>query len=423
MKVRGSKGVSQLGLPQWTEALLLEADGEGEPRDPLRAQMTLDQAADGLFRSGNIGITSLTDHLGYLALHGWLRDVTVRFFESPAARQEAYHRVSWLHGFTNRGLAMQEKQKGRWAVYGISRLRKKERATAEEVKRFLVVLDPRYRYEGMWLGLDEGVRRKTLQAWKRVELAKGRKIQRWMRGDIGEVTLKSAAEWSDLRLDRQGRFPALAKYLHNLKLRENGIGLGLPECRLGQVLDHIRKKAGKRPPDVEMWTWEALRTNRFRGAVEERLRRAFIIRAIIYAANWAFYDWAEEELGMQDADRRTRKVRHKSRPESPVEILRRVNILLKNDRQLEKAIASTDGAVARGAASFSLSNCLARPETIRDRVRCWAQNEEKGFVDLRGRINRENRNLIEEFSGDFAGSLRMRQAWRFALDLNEASHG
>jgi hypothetical protein len=56
-------------------------------------------------------------------------------------------------------------------------------------------------------------------------------------------------------------------------------------------------------------------------------------------------------------------------------------------------------------------------------VRCWAQNEEKGFVDLRGRINRENRNLIEEFSGDFAGSLRMRQAWRFALDLNEASHG
>ena len=61
--------MSQLGLPQWTEALLLEADGEGEPRDPLRAQKTLDQAADGLFRSGNIGITSLTDHLGYLALH------------------------------------------------------------------------------------------------------------------------------------------------------------------------------------------------------------------------------------------------------------------------------------------------------------------------------------------------------------------
>ena len=39
------------------------------------------------------------------------------------------------------------KAKGRWAVYGISRLRKKERATAEEVKIFLVVLDPRYRYE------------------------------------------------------------------------------------------------------------------------------------------------------------------------------------------------------------------------------------------------------------------------------------
>lgn len=59
MKVKGSKGVSQLGLPQWTEALLLGADGEGEPRDPLRAQMTLDHAADGLFKSGNIGVTSL----------------------------------------------------------------------------------------------------------------------------------------------------------------------------------------------------------------------------------------------------------------------------------------------------------------------------------------------------------------------------
>jgi len=101
MNVSRRVGVAQLELPQWTERLLDEPDGEGEPRDPLRAQMTLDQAADGLFRSGNIGITSLTDHLGYLALHGWLRDVTVRFFESPAARQEAYHRVNWLHGFTN----------------------------------------------------------------------------------------------------------------------------------------------------------------------------------------------------------------------------------------------------------------------------------------------------------------------------------
>ena len=59
----------------------MDADGEGEPRDPLRAQMTLDQAADGLFRCGNLGLTSLTDHLGYLALHGWLKDFTERLFE------------------------------------------------------------------------------------------------------------------------------------------------------------------------------------------------------------------------------------------------------------------------------------------------------------------------------------------------------
>ena len=169
------------GFPEWTEALLVDADGEGEPRDPLRAQMTLDQAADGLFRCGNLGLTSLTDHLGYLALHGWLKDFTERLFESPSARQEAYHRVFWLHGFTNRGLAMQESQKGRWAVYGISFLRKKDRATADETKRQLVQLDPRYRYDGMWLALDEEVRQKTLNAWRRVEFAKGKKIQRWMR--------------------------------------------------------------------------------------------------------------------------------------------------------------------------------------------------------------------------------------------------
>ena len=72
---------NQSGFPEWTEALLVEADGEGEPRDPLRAQVTLDQAADGLFRSGKLGLTSLTDHLGYLALHGWLKDATERFFE------------------------------------------------------------------------------------------------------------------------------------------------------------------------------------------------------------------------------------------------------------------------------------------------------------------------------------------------------
>ena len=411
------------GFPEWTEALLLEADGEGEPRDPLRAQMTLDQAADGLFRSGSLGLTSLTDHLGYLALHGWLKDATDRFFESPAARREAYHRVFWLHGFTNRNLATEVAQKGRWAVYGISRLRKKEGATADEARRFLVVLDPRYRYDGMWLSLDERIRQKVLQAWKRVEFAKGKKIQRWMRGDLNEVTLKSAAEWKDLRLDRLGRFNALAKHLQNLKLRETGIGWGLAECRLGDVLSHIRKKAGKRPPDVEKWTWEALQSSRHRGAVDERLRRAFLIRAIIYAANWAFYEWAEAELGMADEDRRTRQVRHKSRPESPEEILRQVNKLLKGDRQLEKALTNTDAPVARGSASFSLRSCLENPEKIKDRARCWAQNEEKGFVDARGGVNQEKRNLIEEFSGDFAGSLRMRQAWRFALDVNEAIHG
>ena len=411
------------GFPEWTEALLVDADGEGEPRDPLRAQMTLDQAADGLFRCGNLGLTSLTDHLGYLALHGWLKDFTERLFESPSARQEAYHRVFWLHGFTNRGLAMQESQKGRWAVYGISFLRKKDRATADETKRQLVQLDPRYRYDGMWLALDEEVRQKTLNAWRRVEFAKGKKIQRWMRGDIEEVNLKSAAEWKDLRLDRQSRFPVLAKSLQSLRLRTTGIGLGLPETRLGDVLAYIRKKAGMRPPDVEGWTWEALQSGRCRGAVEERLRRAFLVRAIIYAANWSFYDWAETELGMQEADRRTRKVRHKKRPESPEQILRQVKHLLKSDRKLEKALFSTDMSVARGLASFSLRGCLDNPERIKDRVRRWAQNEEKGFVDAKGRVNQEKKNLIEEFSGDFAGSLRMRQAWRFALDVNEAVHG
>lgn len=422
MKVKGSKGVSQLGLPQWTEALLLGADGEGEPRDPLRAQMTLDHAADGLFKSGNIGVTSLTDHLGYLALHGWLKYATEKFFESPLKSKEAYHRVFWLHGLANRGLAMQAKQKGRWAVYGISSLKKIERITGDEAKRVLVVLDPSYRYNGMWLALNESVRQKTLHAWKRVELAKAGKIQKWMGGDLGEVTLKSAAEWKDLRLDKPGRFHVLAKYLQNLKLRENGIGLGLPKNSLGQVLDHIRKKAGKRPPDVEMWTWEYLKSKRCNGAIEERLRRAFIIRAIIYAANWAFYDWAENELKMEDDKRRTKKVRPKSRPESPELILSQVNNLLKSDRQLQKAIENTDNAVARPAPSFSLRECLENPERIRDRAKCWAQSTEKGFVDSRGSINHENRTLIEDFSGDFAGSLRMRQAWRFGLDLKEASN-
>ena len=178
-----------------------------------------------------------------------------------------------------------------------------------------------------------------------------------------------------------------------------------------------------RPPDVEGWTWEALQSGRCRGAVEERLRRAFLVRAIIYAANWSFYDWAETELGMQEADRRTRKVRHKKRPESPEQILRQVKHLLKSDRKLEKALFSTDMSVARGLASFSLRGCLDNPERIKDRVRRWAQNEEKGFVDAKGRVNQEKKNLIEEFSGDFAGSLRMRQAWRFALDVNEAVHG
>ena len=422
MKVTRRAGVAQLELPQWTERLLDEPDGEGEPRDPLRAQMTLDHAADGLFKSGNIGVTSLTDHLGYLALHGWLKYATEKFFESPLKSKEAYHRVFWLHGLANRGLAMQAKQKGRWAVYGISSLKKIERITGDEAKRVLVVLDPSYRYNGMWLALNESVRQKTLQAWKRVELAKAGKIQKWMGGDLGEVTLKSAAEWKDLRLDKPGRFHVLAKYLQNLKLRENGIGLGLPKNSLGQVLDHIRKKAGKRPPDVEMWTWEYLKSKRCNGAVDERLRRAFIIRAIIYAANWAFYEWAENELKMEDDKRRTKKVRPKSRPESPELILRQVNNLLKSDRQLQKAIENTDNAVARPAPSFSLRECLENPERIRDRAKCWARSTEKGFIDSRGSINHENRSLIEDFSGDFAGSLRMRQAWRFGLDLKEASN-
>lgn len=415
-------GAAQHELPQWTERLLDEPDGEGEPRDPLRAQMTLDHAADGLFKSGNIGVTSLTDHLGYLALHGWLKHATEKFFDSPLKSREAYHRVFWLHGLANRGLAMQAKQKGRWAVYGISSLKKIERITGDEAKRVLVVLDPSYRYNGMWLALNESVRQKTLQAWKRVELAKAEKIQKWMGGDLGEVTLKSAAEWKDLRLDKPGRFHVLAKHLQNLKLRENGIGLGLPKNSLGQVLDHIREKAGKRPPDVETWTWEYLKSKRCNGAVEERLRRAFIIRAIIYAANWAFYDWAEDELKMEDAKRRTKKVRPKSRPESPELILSQVNNLLKSDRQLQKAIENTDNAVARPAPSFSLRTCLENPERIRDWARRWAKSTEKGFIDSRGSINHENRTLIEDFSGDFAGSLRMRQAWRFGLDLKEASN-
>ena len=60
-------------VPYWTLPHDFPKEDEGV-RDPLRSQMVLDRIADGLFRSAEPegpALTSLTDHLGYLAFHGW----------------------------------------------------------------------------------------------------------------------------------------------------------------------------------------------------------------------------------------------------------------------------------------------------------------------------------------------------------------
>lgn len=407
-------------LPSWTVPQQLELDREGEPRDPLRAQPTLDSAADALFRSvhpNGPGLTSLTDHLGYMAFHGWAERLCEESFATERERKGAYDRLVWVHAWANFHLAGSDGH--RWVVYGIRDLRRRSSPTipgrTSATPPALVSLDPRARYSGLWNSLSEHSREHALLAWPHLSGTQLARLRGWLSGDYRGLDAATTNRWANLRLN--SRLPALKRLAQELRrtpLTGAGLGTALPDALMGQVLDRLAQR--KRLIHADGFMWKALEESPSNHRVQERLRRALLVRGVVYAVNWSFFRWASRELKMD----RFRQPAQGCPFEGPERMLSHIAQKLKADSGLKAAFRAIDGAVGGRSGRFSLLGAIHGAARIEREVVHWAMTDDKGFVDHSGRIPEERASQIETFSGSFAGGLRLRQAWRFARDVAES---
>jgi hypothetical protein len=223
-------GAYLTNVPYWTLPHDFPKEDEGV-RDPLRSQMVLDRIADGLFRSAEPegpALTSLTDHLGYLAFHGCAERLA-------GGSRTVYDRLVWLHAWAN--LPLTQKDRGRWVVYGVLKLRRGELPSPSRWKRdpgALVALDPRARYAGLWRAAAQ--RLGSAAAWPYLAPQQERLLQRWAAGDVGGFDAVRGSAWRSLLLNRFRGLGSLSRAVISASVDCSGIGLGLRACAIRDVL-------------------------------------------------------------------------------------------------------------------------------------------------------------------------------------------
>jgi hypothetical protein len=149
--------------------------------------------------------------------------------------------------------------------------------------------------------------------------------------------------------------------------------------------------------------------------VRERLRRAALGRAIVWAANQSFFQWAEGQL-------RRRRERPLPQQETAIDLLQRVGRILARDAGARQALSAVDRHVRLAGGTFSMNQLLDAKSTrmLDERTIELACSANKGFVTSARRLSPEFEPYIYNFSGSYAGSLRLRQAWSFGKDVRDA---
>jgi hypothetical protein len=359
-----------------------------------RSQMVLDRIADGLFRSAapeGPALTSLIDHLGYLAFHGWER--------LAGGSRTAYDRLVWLHAWAN--LPLTQKDRGRWVVYGVLKMRRGERPSASRWARdpgTLVALDPRARYAGLWRAAVQGLG--SASAWPYLAPPQERLLQRWASGDIGGFEAIRGSVWRSLMLNRFRGLSPLSRAVISTSVDSLGIGLGLRACTIRDILHPL--SAGHETPS-DTWTRTTLSQDRSTHPVRERLRRAALGRAIVWAANQSFFQWAERQLPK-------RRERPLPQQETAFDLLQRVSRILARDANAREALSAVDRHLRLAGGTFSINRLLdaKSPRTLDERTVELAYAANKGFVTSARRLSPEFEPYIYNFSGSYAGSLRLR---------------
>jgi hypothetical protein len=402
-------------LPIWSKPHLFTSDDEGH-RDPLRTETTLDTVADGLFRSDKSdgpGITSITDNLAYLAFHGWASTFSQRW--GGTAHRAAYRRLLWILSWINFKGGITTRGSGKWLVYGVRALRRLPTSgrrmppipywsTSPEP---IVVLDTHARYDGLWRSLPEDIRAATLAGW--AQGLRTKDLARWSRGDDSGLL---AHPWlvTGFSLKRIRPLRALARFLWQVRLPHSGVGHGLSTASLGDVLEVLA--ASEQQPDVDTWSWKQVNKSPSPDPVRERLRRAAIARSIVYGSNRTFFAWAFQQINQP---RRPRTDLDQMPPEDLVTLAAsRIG-----SRSAKSAIEEIDQLTQDSGSPFSLCQAIDRAarHKLLDYVLDCADQAGKGYVEGRQLVARER---IEEFTGSYAGGLRIVQAWRFGKDLRDA---
>jgi hypothetical protein len=220
--------------------------------------------------------------------------------------------------------------------------------------------------------------------------------------------------------NRLGLFKKLAKYFIQQPLPQTGLGLNLQPCRLGDSLRAISSSSN--PPNPDTWTYDFMfKHPRPQNSVGIRLYRAALGRALVYAATWSFYEWAFRTIKEDLPGNSTNKLRAL---EEPFRVLKRVKELTQNRKEDRQAFFSVDNNCRPSGTFLKISHLLeninSKEELTKYSIEC-ARRAGKGYViGYQNSPKIGDKNLIIGFAGNFAGSLRLPQAWHFGRDLMTA---
>ena len=407
--------MDEWALPTWTDPHAFPKS-DSDPRDPLRAQASIDALANGLFHSSietGPGITSLTDHLVYLVFHGWAESFARE--EGGAAHVAAYRRLFWLFSMVNYVGVGRSTGGRRWVVYGVQDLQKRISGVAltlparwSDVPPTLVQQDTRARYAGLWQAIPPANQAQAVAAW-RVGARLG-DLRQWATGSdagLNRIPPWLSRVWS---LKRVGPLRELASWLQAVEISSTGLGFGLPPATLGLILAEISRHPWVQP---DTWMLKSIRSAPSDHRVRERLRRAALGRAIIYAANWEFYrsfsDWRDfRPDGIKE----------------PVELMRLLSGLV--DETTRQGFRQIDAATA--SVGFSLIEGLEASRTgngFYDWVMRQVHVSGKDLVEKsptgHWRLTDAGRQLVDRSGRSLAGGMRLHQGWRLGKDIADAT--
>ena len=374
--------------------------------------------ADDLFRSSNSsgpGLTSQTDHLMYLVFHGWAES----FSKSVAGKDEdsAYTRLVWQHAWANYPARLKKK----FVLYGLRTLaglpiKKPKPAGWETGISSLVVLGPRERYARLWDSLPEKIKARAPEKYLSGFQNTRATLTKIARGNTPSLLRESRIN-KVLSLDgsRLHLFRELAACLANQPLPKSGLGHNLHSGYLKDTLFSVA--AASHLPSPDTWTHDFLYKHPQPAQhTKRRLYRAALGRALVFAATRSLYDWAFHKL-KEDVPTKPNHLHQID----PYKLIQRVKGLLQNQPDDKAALIEVDGHCADSGTPLKLAQLLSginSREDLTEYAKECARKAGKGYVSGYGSsMVVGDKDLFNSFSGNYAGSLRLQQAWRFGRDL------